>query len=73
MRKEVKILQKKKLKIALIVVMAIFLVAFLSFLIFFFSLNREIDLSLIKTGASSITRIYYFDYEDREKRIGKAL
>lgn len=66
-------MQKKKLKIALIVVMAIFLVALLSFLIFFFSLNREIDLSLIKTGASSITRIYYFDYEDREKRIGKAL
>ena len=65
-------MQKKKLKIALIVVMAIFLVAVISFLIFFFSLNREIDLSLIKSGASSITRIYYFDYEDREKRIGKS-
>lgn len=37
-----------------------------------FSLNKEIDLSLVKTGASSVTRIYYFDYEDRENRIGSA-
>lgn len=44
----------------------------LVFLAFFFSLNKEIDLSLIKTGASSVTRIYYFDYEDRENRIGSA-
>lgn len=73
MRKEVKILQKKKIKIALIVAIAIALVALLSFLIFFFSLNKEIDLSLIKAGASSITRIYYFDYENREKRTGKAV
>ena len=29
-------------------------------------------MSLIKTGASSVTRIHYFDYENREYRIGKA-
>ncbi len=39
-------------------------------MIYFFSLNREIDLSLIKTGSSSVTKIHYFDYESRENRIG---
>lgn len=73
MRKEVKILQKKRIKIATMIIFAIILIALISFLIFFFSLNREIDLSLIKTGSSSITRIFYFDYEDREKRTGKAI
>jgi penicillin-binding protein 1A len=62
----------KNKKIALIVlslsILCLLIVAFITI----FSLNREIDLSLIKTGASSITRIYYFDYEDRENRIGKA-
>ena len=43
-----------------------------AFFIYFISLNKEIDLSLIKTGASSVTRLYYFDYEDRENRIGAA-
>lgn len=66
-------MQKKRIKIATIIIFAIILIALISFLIFFFSLNREIDLSLIKTGSSSITRIFYFDYEDREKRTGKAI
>ena len=35
-------------------------------------LTREnrIDLSLIKTGSTSITKIYYFDYLDRKNRVG---
>lgn len=66
-------MQKKRIKIATMIIFAIILIALISFLIFFFSLNREIDLSLIKTGSSSITRIFYFDYEDREKRTGKAI
>ena len=37
-----------------------------------FNIDKEIDLSLIRTGSSSVTKIFYFDYEDRENRIGEA-
>ncbi len=61
---------KNKKLLTLYILLAILGLFAISFLIFFFSLNKEIDLSLIKTGASSVTRIYYYDYEDRENRIG---
>ena len=38
-----------------------------------FNVDKEIDLSLIRTGKSSVTKIYYFDYDDRVNRIGKAV
>lgn len=64
-------MKKKKIVISLLVISGILLVMLLAFLIYFFTLNRELDLSLIRTGASSVTRIYYFDYEDRKNRVGK--
>ncbi len=73
MRKEVNFLKKKKAKLIFVIAFFLIFALIASLLVFFFSLNRDIDLSLIKTGGTSITRIYYFDYEDREKRIGKAV
>ncbi|MBQ8545872.1 MAG: PBP1A family penicillin-binding protein [Clostridia bacterium] len=64
-------MKKKKIAISLLVISGILLILALAFLIYFFTLNRELDLSLIRTGASSVTKIYYFDYEDRKNRIGK--
>lgn len=38
-----------------------------------FCIDKKIDLSLIRTGSSSITKIYYFDYEDRTNRVGNSI
>ena len=64
---------KKKAFLSLFVILFIVFILMTAFVVFFFSLNKEIDLSLIKTGASSVTRVFYYDYEDRENRIGKAI
>ncbi len=54
------------LKIFFIFVL-IFIVACIAFAIYINSqINKEIDLSLIRTGASSVTKIYYFDRENGE-------
>ncbi len=65
---------KKRLFVRIL--FALFLIL-LSFLICFclyvhFNIDKEIDLSLIRTGSSSVTKIFYFDYEDRVNRIGEA-
>ena len=65
-------MKNKRLKISLLIIFSAILVLSASFLIYFFTLNREIDLSLIKKDSSSVTRIYYFDYESRGERIGEA-
>ena len=37
-------------------------------------IDRDLDESLFKfNGQSSVTKIYYYDYEDRENRIGEAV
>lgn len=59
----------KKTILLILVVVLLFLVG--SFVVFYFKLDKNIDLSLIKPTGSTITRIYYFDYEDRENRVGK--
>lgn len=65
---------KKRLFVRIL--LALFLIL-LSFLICFclyvhFNIDKKIDLSLIRTGSSSVTKIFYFDYEDRVNRIGEA-
>lgn len=59
-------------KIIFLSFLLIFIASLLIFTVYFFAINKKLDLSLIKPGASSITKIYYFDYEDRENRIGSA-
>ena len=59
-------------KIIFLSFLLIFVASLLIFTVYFFAINKKLDLSLIKPGASSITKIYYFDYEDRENRIGSA-
>ena len=63
--------KKRKIITIFLVITSLFILLSIIFLIYFFTLNRELDLSLIKTGASSVTKIHYFDYENREYRIGK--
>lgn len=65
---------KKRLFVRIL--FALFLIL-LSFLICFsiyvhFNIDKKIDLSLIRAGSSSVTKIFYFDYEDRVNRIGEA-
>ena len=75
MQNEVKKLKKRrksiflKIVLGLIVAILISLIALIVYIIF--GIDKEIDPSLIRTGGSSFTRIYYFDYDDRENRIGK--
>ena len=64
-------IKKKRIIFILLILLSLLIILTLGFIIYFFTLNREIDLSLIKTGGTSVTRIYYFDYEDRKNRIGK--
>ena len=62
---------KKNKKRVFLTVIAILFLTFLIFLIVgYLSLDKEIDLSLVKQRESSITKIYYFDFDDRENRIG---
>lgn len=66
-------MKNKGVKISIIVVFSVFLALFASFLIYFFTINREIDLALIKKDHSSVTRIYYFDSENRRNGDGEAI
>lgn len=65
-------MKSKGLKISLIVVFSVLLALIATFIIFYFSKNKEVDLSLIKKESSSITRIFYFDSDDKELSLGKA-
>lgn len=67
-------MKKSKRKAKFIVPIIIFFFMIVAFVFYLnFKLNKEIDLSLIKTGGSSITKIFYFDYEDRQNRVGQAV
>ena len=67
-------MKKSNKKAILIIFITIFALCAISFVIYVNTcVSKEIDLSLIKTGASSITKIYYFDYEDRQNRVGQAV
>ena len=61
---------KKKKHKALKVIFIILSVVIISLIVFVIYVNsqisKEIDLSLIRTGASSVTKIYYFDRENGE-------
>ena len=60
-------MQKKKHAIgkAVLISTLILVLLILSFLLYvYFGLSKEIDLSLIRTGGSSITRVYAFEREN---------
>ena len=60
-------MQEKKhilLKIMLITFLAIIIVGIVFIIYVKFNLNHEIDLSLIRTGASSVTKIFTFERKD---------
>lgn len=67
-------MKKSKKRVVLISTLIVFALIVLILTIYINNfVNKEIDLSLIRTGASSITKIYYFDYEDRQNRVGQAI
>lgn len=60
-------MQQKKhtLKKIILVAVALLIVSLIAFIMYVnFGLNKEIDLSLIRTGASSVTKIYTFEREN---------
>ncbi len=65
----------KKIKKRIFIIFFVFILIFaVSFLLYVhFNIEKEIDLSLIRAGSSSITKIFYFDFEDRVNRVGKAV
>ncbi len=68
-------LTKKRLFVRILLTLfLIVLITSVSILLYIhFNIDKKIDLSLIRTGSSSVTKIYYFDYEDRKNRIGDAI
>ncbi|MBQ7760739.1 MAG: PBP1A family penicillin-binding protein [Clostridia bacterium] len=64
-------MKKKKslIKIFAISFLALTILLIASLLIYSFNIDK-IDLTLIRSGATSITRIYYFDKDDRRSREG---
>ncbi len=67
MRKKISI---KKVLLTLFIVSLVVIVSFGAYV--YFSLDKEFDVSLLKKGGTTVSRIYYFDYEDRQNRIGEA-
>lgn len=61
----------KRIILALLIVLLAFLLIFA--FVFYLSLEKEIDISLFKAGGSSVSKIYYYDYQDRQNRIGQAI
>ena len=65
---------KKSKHIFLKIVICSFVLILIAFVLYIFlGIDRDIDISLVKQNGSSVTKIYYFDYEDRENRIGEAI
>lgn len=63
---------KKRLFVRILLsFLIILIISIISFILYvYFCVDKNIDLSLIRTGSSSITKIYYYDYEDRTNRVG---
>ena len=62
---------KKRIFILIFVLFIIFILIFLSLIIYASKINKELDISMFAKGATSISKIYYYDFEDRENRIGE--
>lgn len=60
----------KKLLLSVLIVSLIVIISLGVY--FYFSLDKEFDVSLLKKGGTTVSRIYYFDYEDRQNRLGEA-
>ena len=60
-------------KIILTVLIAVFLLVFTFVIIVYSKIDKKIDISLFKNLGSTVSKICYFDYEDRQNRIGQAV
>ena len=57
-------------KLLLIFLITLLCLPIISGIIIYNSLNKDIDISLLSKGTTSVTKIFYFDYEDRKNRVG---
>ena len=76
MRKRGEILKKKRKifgKIILITLIVLIVAAIAFSLFVYASLDKTVDINLLKRRDSSITRIFYYDFTDRKNRIGDAV
>ena len=68
---------KKKRKIArkiILITLVTFIVTVISFSLYVYAkLNKTVDIALFERRDSSITRIFYYDFQDRKNRIGEAI
>ena len=71
MRKEVKLVSKVK-KIVIFTFISLIITVICILGVIYVNLDKEIDISLIKKCGTTVSKIYYFDYTDRENRIGEA-
>ncbi len=60
----------KKIIIAILLILLITVISVLA--VIYVRLDKEIDISLIKKCGTTVSKIYYFDYDDRQNRIGEA-
>lgn len=64
---------KRKHKLAILSISLIVLItSFVAVLLISKGVNTKIDVNLLRSGSSSITKLYYFENEDRRKREGEA-
>ena len=68
---------KKKRKIVrkfILIALLLFLLLAISFSVYVYAkLNKTVDIALFERRDSSITRIFYYDFQDRKNRIGEAI
>lgn len=66
--------KKFNIKKFLLIFLIVFIISFILFALFvYFSLDKEIDISLLKKGGTTVSKIFYFDFDDRQNRIGEAI
>lgn len=75
MRKEVRFLKNKKkstkiLKLFLLVSFLILLIGFVYGTITYIKVDKNVDVSLFRKGNSTVSKIFYYNFEDRKDRIG---
>ena len=67
-----KIKKKSTVKKVILSLILIILTLVLIFgLVLYAKIDKNIDIALIKKGGSSVTKVFYFDYENRSERIGE--
>ena len=51
-------------------ILAILILTVILAIVLYAKIDKRIDIALIKKGSSTVTKVFYFDYQDRSERVG---